>query len=223
MTEHEATDRAYLPALRWKALTPLFDGVVRITARERAAKRRLLDQADVADGQSVLDLGAGTGTLAIELERRRPGATVIGLDADPEVLEIARRKAADEDRGVEFVEGFSTDLPFAAGTFDVVLSTLFFHHLTGPDKRRTAAEVWRVLKPGGTLHVADWGKASDPLMAALFVAVRAFDGFEVTADNARGALPAIFAEPGLDGARETQRLRTPLGTLALYTAQKPRS
>ena len=218
----EASGRAYIPALRWKALTPLFDAVARITARERAAKRRLLDQAAVADGRSVLDLGAGTGTLAIELKRRRPGATVVGLDADPEILGIARRKAAGAGRDVEFVEGFSTDLPFAPGSFDVVLSTLFFHHLTGPDKRRSVAEVRRVLKPGGELHVADWGKASDPLMAALFTAVRAFDGFEVTADNARGALPAIIAEAGLEGARETQRMRTPLGTLALYSARKAR-
>ncbi len=218
MTGHGADQRAYLPALRWKALTPLFDGVVRVSARERAAKRLLLDQADVAAGQSVLDLGAGTGTLAIELKRRAPGAVVTGLDADPEVLARGRRKAAGARCDVAFVEGFSTELPFATGTFDVVLSTLFFHHLTGPDKRRSAAEVRRVLRPGGTLHVADWGRASDPVMAAAFLAVRAFDGFEVTADNARGALPAIFTDAGLDGARETRRLRTPLGTLALYSA-----
>ena len=60
------TDR-YLPALRWRALTPLFDGAVRVTSREGATKKGLLDQADAGPGDAVLDLGAGTGTLAIWL------------------------------------------------------------------------------------------------------------------------------------------------------------
>jgi SAM-dependent methyltransferase len=216
------TDRQqYLPALRWKALTPLFDGAVRVTARETAMKQLLLDQAGVTAADSVLDLGAGTGTLAIRLKQRCPGARVVGLDADAEVLARARRKAAAAGREIEFVEGFSTDLPFPADSFDVVLSTLFFHHLTGADKRRTLAQVRRVLKPGGRLHVADWGRPGDPLMAALFLSVRAFDGFEVTADNARGALPEMFEDAGLEDARECRRLRTVLGTLALYSAQRP--
>jgi ubiquinone/menaquinone biosynthesis C-methylase UbiE len=211
----------YLPALRWKSLTPLFDGAVRVTARETTMKRRLMDQAEVAPGDAVLDLGAGTGTLAIWLKQRTPTARVTGLDADPDVLARARRKAAGAGCEIDFVQGFSTDLPFADDSVDVVLSTLFFHHLTGPDKRRTLAEVQRVLKPGGALHVADWGKPGDPLMAALFLAVRAFDGFEVTADNARGALPALFEEAGLEDARERRRLRTSLGTIGLFSARNP--
>jgi len=210
----------YLPALRWKSLTPLFDGAVRVTARETAMKGRLLDQADVRPGESVLDLGAGTGTLAIRLKARTPAADVTGLDADPDVLSIARRKAAESRCDVRFAEGFSTELPFPAGAFDVVLSTLFFHHLTGADKRATLSEVRRVLKPGGRLHVADWGRPADPLMAALFLSVRAFDGFEVTADNARGALPALSEEAGLDDATERRRFRTVLGTLSLYSARR---
>jgi ubiquinone/menaquinone biosynthesis C-methylase UbiE len=81
--------------------------------------------------------------------------------------------------------------------------------------------VQRVLKPGGRLHVADWGKPGDPLMAALSLSIRAFDGFEVTAENLRGALPSLFGQAGLQDAQERRRLRTTLGTLALYSAQKP--
>ena len=210
----------YLPALRWRALTPLFDGVVRVTARERAMKERLLDQADVAPGNRVLDLGAGTGTLAILLKQRCPTAMVTGLDADPEVLARARRKAEDAQCEVHFVEGFSTELPFETESFDVVVSSLFFHHLMPDVKRRTLTEVERVLKPGGSLHVADWGKPRDPVMAALSLSIRAFDGFDVTAENLRGALPALFEQAGLENARERGRLRTTLGALALYSARK---
>jgi ubiquinone/menaquinone biosynthesis C-methylase UbiE len=216
-----AADNRYLPALRWKALTPVFDTAVRVTARERVMKERLLDQAGVTPGDSVLDLGAGTGTLAIWLKQRCPEAMVTGLDADPEVLTRARRKAANAQCEIDFVEGFSTELPFANDSFDLVLSSLFFHHLMPDAKRSTLAEVRRVLKPGGNLHVADWGKPGDPLMAALSLSIRAFDGFEVTAENLRGALPSLFERAGLENAQERRRLRTTLGTLALYSARKP--
>jgi ubiquinone/menaquinone biosynthesis C-methylase UbiE len=146
---------------------------------------------------------------------------VTGLDADPDVLARARHKAADAQCEIDFVEGFSTELPFANDSFDVVLSSLFFHHLMPTDKRSTLAEVQRVLKPGGHLHVADWGKPSDPLMVVLSLSIRAFDGFEVTAENLHGALPSLFEQAGLEDAQERRRLRTPLGTLALYSARKP--
>ncbi len=119
-------------------------------------------------------------------------------------------------------QGFSTGLPFPDGHFDVVLSSLFFHHLTGADKRKTLAEIERVLKPGGSLHVADWGKPSDPAMAALVLSVRAFDGFEVTRDNIAGALPGLFEQAGLEDVALRDELRTALGTLAFYSARKPR-
>jgi len=105
--------------------------------------------------------------------------------------------------------------------FDVAISTLFFHHLKRADKERTLVELVRVLKPGGRLHVADWGKPSDPLMAAAVLPVRAFDGFDVTADNVGGALPAMFERSGLEHVRVRRELRTPLGTIALYEGRKP--
>lgn len=216
------TEREFLPALRWRALTPLFDLAVRVPARERRFKAELLERAAIAPGEAVLDLGCGTGTLAIDAKLRCPEAQVTGLDADPDVLARARRKAAAAGAEIELVEGFSTELPFADASFDIALSTLFFHHLDRDAKRRSLAEIARVLKPGGRLHAADWGRPSDPLMAAAFLVVRAFDGFAVTADNASGALPAMFERAGLRDAAEDNRLRTPLGTLSLYSAHKDR-
>jgi ubiquinone/menaquinone biosynthesis C-methylase UbiE len=216
-----AEQQGYLPALRFKSLTPAFDLVVRHTTRERELKRRLIDQARVPPEGHVLDVGAGTGTLAIALARRHPEARVTGLDADPEILAIARRKAAAAGAHVELVEAMSTALPFPDASFDRVVSTLFFHHLDHDGRRRSMAEIARVLAPGGELHAGDWGKPADPLQAALFPIARAFDGFARTADNAAGALPRMFAEAGLDDARVRDRLRTPLGTLDLISASKP--
>ena len=155
------------------------------------------------------------------VKRRQPGADVIGPDADSEILGRARAKAERAGVEIQLDQGFSTELPYDDGAFDVVLSTLVFHHLTGADKRRTAKQIARVLRPGGELHVADWGRPSDPLMRALFIQVRLGDGFAQTPDNAAGALPRMLEQSGLEQAVETERLRTVFGTLALYRAGKP--
>lgn len=214
-------DRTFLPALRFRALTPVFDRAVRLTTREQRFKRQLVDQARIAPGDSVLDVGAGTGTLAIMVAREVPSARVTGLDADPDILALARRKAADAGVEIDFVEGFSTELPFPDSHFDVVLSSLFFHHLERDVKTSTLSELHRVLEPGGRLHVADWGKPSDPVMAAASLPLRVFDGFGVTADNVSGALPGLFEQAGFEQVAVRDRLRTPLGTLALFEARKP--
>jgi SAM-dependent methyltransferase len=215
------SSRRYLPALRFPALTRFFDPFIRVAMPERRFKRQLVEQAAPEPGQRILDVGCGTGTLAILVGSTQPEAEVIGLDADPEILEQACGKAEAGPARVRFDQGLSTDLPYEDESFEVVLSTLFFHHLTGVDKRTTAAEIARVLRPAGELHVADWGRPGDPLMRVLFNGVRAFDGFERTRDNVAGALPRIFEGAGLERATETDRLRTAFGTLALYRARKP--
>ncbi len=212
----------YLPALRFPALTRIYDPVVRLTTRERRFKDLLIDQSAPAPGQRILDLGCGTGTLAIQVKRRESRAEVTGLDADPEMLAQARNKAERAGVELELTEGFSNELPYEDASFERVLSTLFFHHLDPGPTDETVREIARVLRPGGELHVADWGRPSDPVMAVASLGIRAFDGFSNTRNNFRGALPEIFERGGLEHAEETHRLRTILGTLALYRAKRPR-
>jgi ubiquinone/menaquinone biosynthesis C-methylase UbiE len=210
-------ESGYLPALRFRSLTRVYDPAIRWTTREDTFKRRLLEQAALSDGHRVLDIGSGTGTLAIMAKQRVPGADVVGLDGDPEM--VARASAKAERAGVEaaFDEGLSTELPYADETFDRVLSTLFFHHLTTGDKRRTIEEVTRVLKPGGELHVADWGRPSDPLMAVLSTPLL-LDGWQRLRANLAGRLPELFESHGLSEARQRGSVRTAFGTLALCSA-----
>lgn len=215
-----APDR-YIPALRFHWLTSLYDPAIRWTTREATFKRRLLDQAAPQPGQRVLDLGCGTGTLAIMAKRAQPDAHISGLDADPDVLERARDKADAASLSIRFDQGLSNELPYVDASFDLVLSSLFFHHLSPEDKRQTSEEIARVLKPGGALHVADWGCPADPLMRALSLQIRFFDGFEATRDNLSGALPIILERAGLIDAAERAGLRTMFGTLAFFCAKRP--
>ena len=211
----------YLPAARFEFLTPAFDIFVRSATREHTFKRRLLDQAQLQGELDVLDLGAGTGTLAIWAKQREPRLRIRGLDGDPKILEQARRKAAKAGVDVHFDQGLSYSLPYDDASFDRVLSSLFFHHLVLGDKERTIAEVVRVLRPGGELHVADWGEPRSLRQRAGAVAIRRFDGDAPTRDNLAGRLPELFESGGLADARERDRIAAPLGVVSLYSAHRP--
>ena len=211
----------FIPALRYDVLTRLYDPVVAVTSRERGFKRRLLEHARIKDGESVLDLACGTGTLAIAVKQEVPKAGVEGIDADPAILARARRKAKDAGVKIDFDEGLSTELPYEDRSFDVVLSTLFFHHLTDEAKADSAEEIRRVLRLGGRLLIADWGRPQDPLMRALFLNVQLLDGFRTTASNVAGRLPEILREARLKRVSVVDRMRTPLGTIEIISAIRP--
>ncbi len=95
-----------------------------------------------------------------------------------------------------------------------------FHNLDRATKLAALREIRRVLTPGDQLHIADWGRAANPLMRAAFLPVQLLDGFATTADNVRGRLPALMTEAGLADTFETGRIATPCGTVSLYRAAR---
>jgi ubiquinone/menaquinone biosynthesis C-methylase UbiE len=198
----------------------LYDPIVAATTRERTFKRRLIEQADIREQHSVLDVACGTGTLSIWIKQRVPGARVSGIDGDPQVLARARRKAEKGAVEVAFQQGLSTELPYADASFDRVVSSLFFHHLARESKITTIHEIARVLKPAGQLHLADWGKPSNPPMRLLFYAIQLLDGFENTADNVRGYMPELLRRGTLTNVTTNSHIDTLFGTISLYGAAK---
>jgi ubiquinone/menaquinone biosynthesis C-methylase UbiE len=208
----------FVPALRFKWMTGLFDPVCRLTTREGAFKRRVLERAALVEGERVLDLACGTGTLALAAARSLPGLRVTGVDGDPAILARARAKAGRE---VTFDQGLSTELPYEDESYDVVLSTLFFHHLSDQAKVDSAEEVRRVLRPAGRVVIGDVGRPQDRLMrVAVLLTVQILDGFDVTSGNVAGRLPATLQEGGLQDVHVTDRVRAPIGTLEIVTARR---
>ena len=211
----------YVPALGFHFLTPVYDLVVRKTTRERRFKQALIEQAGIQPGQRVLDVACGTGTLSIWAKQRQPIAEMVGVDGDPAVLSIAERKAKVAGVAFVFNQALSYALPYPDAHFDRVLTSLFFHHLSSEDKQRTARELLRVLKPGGELHVADWGKPANGLMRVLYLPVQWLDGYSNTEDNARGWLMPMFEATGFVNLQERAHFNTSLGTLRLFSAARP--
>lgn len=210
----------YVPALGFRIFTGFYDSVLALTLRENTFKLRLLKQAQIRAGDKVFDLGCGTGTLALLAKQAVPMSEVIGLDRDLTVLSMAKRKSSTNNWNVHLHCGWSHELPFGDDRFDRILSSLFFHHLTPRAKRQTLLEAFRVLKRGGQLHVADWGKPANSAMRVLFYSIQLLDGFETTRENVAGGLPGLMVEAGFHNVEVRGTLSTIYGTLALYSGAK---
>lgn len=155
--------------------------------RERSFREKTLELAWVRTGEAVLDVGCGTGTLALAAKVRvGPRGEVHGVDASPEMIARAERKARRADAHVEFRVGLIESLPFADASFDVVLSTLMLHHLPGPTRARGMREIRRVLKPGGRVLAVD---------------------FATTSREERGILSRVHRRGGLRPAKMAELLR----------------
>lgn len=213
-------DEKYIPALGYDLLTPLYDLVVRLTVRETAFKGSLVAQANVQSGQRVLDVGCGTGTLAIMLKKSCSDAFVHGLDGDPKILCIAQRKAERAGMQISFDKGMSFNLPYADESVDRVVSSLFFHHLTADKKRETLAEIYRVLRPKGELQIADWGTPANFVMKLVSTVIQKLDGEATTADSFSGKLPTYIQETGFTEVKETNYFNSLFGTIRLYQGKK---
>lgn len=212
---------SYIPALRYRWLTQFYDPVTRLATRETTFKQALLRQAGIRDQQRILDLGCGTGTLALMAKRAYPAADVIGFDADAEALALAAAKAANDRLEVLLDQGLASALPYANDSFDRALSSLFFHHLSFESKKAAIREVLRVLRPGGEFHIADWGKPTNSVMRMAFLGVQMLDGFRTTADSVRGVLLDLLREGGFEKVETTECFSTLFGTMSLYCSRKP--
>lgn len=116
--------------------------------------RRVVQAAELAPGDHVLDVGAGTGTLSLAVAQHLPEGRVVGIDPTGEMLARARERAqaAGLAGRVEFRQEAAESLPFADASFDAAVSSIAMHHTT---VRRSLSEIARVLKPGGRLAIAD--------------------------------------------------------------------
>jgi len=210
--------KRYIPAMHFHWLTPYYDFLSNLTLPDTELKEHLIDQAGIQPHSSVLDLGCGTGTLALMIKQRHAEAAMIGLDIDLEILQIAQRKALAAEVEIGLQEASATRLPYPDACFDRVLSSFVMHHLTYADKQRAAAEVFRVLRPGGEFHVLDLGKPHNLYCLLISYALR---WTEELMENIQGLLPRIFQNAGFIDVEEMARRATLVGTVSLYRSRKP--
>lgn len=142
-------DTTFTPALGRSDLTDSYDKAIRLWTRENVWRTALLNQVAPRDGETILDIGCGTGTFAIMMKRAAPDAQVIGLDPDPQILRIAAAKAKQCGVDIDWRQGFARNAADFAGTNDKVVSSLVFHQVPVAEKRTGLAAALTALKPGG--------------------------------------------------------------------------
>jgi ubiquinone/menaquinone biosynthesis C-methylase UbiE len=205
--------RAYMPAAGKDLFLPLYDPLTRLLGCQ-AALTPLVEQAGLSDGMAVLDVGCGTGTLAVRVAREYPGVSVIGIDPDPLALQRARRKAARARAAVDFDQAFVEHLPFAGESFDRVFSSMMLHHLPRDVRSAALTEIARVLRGGGRLELVDFAGGAHNALAQLM------HGNQLNA-AAEGKLLRRMHEAGFSTAVRTGSRRTIVGTIAYYQATRP--
>lgn len=218
----DEADRAYLPGMRRAWLMPWYDVQSRLRRADRL-HRTTVELAGVAPGQHVLDVGCGTGNLLLAVLRATPDAVATGLDPDGAALRRAARKARRRGFGrrgdVTLVRGFADRLPAADGSQDHVVSSLALHHVPMDEKRRFAAELVRVLRPGGLVTVADLdaphdhghngddghGDAHGRAHGHWSRHRHEIGQHQHREDNADGGIERLLTDAGLVDAREARR------------------
>ncbi|MCX4683417.1 class I SAM-dependent methyltransferase [Kitasatospora purpeofusca] len=223
------TERSFTPAAGRFAPVRLYDPVVALT-RERLWRSLVAMHVAPRPEDVVVDVGCGTGSLAVLLNRVEPRATVIGVDPDPEALVVARRKAAavvvaggTPGGTPDWRIGMGDDVAaiVGAGTADTVVSSLVLHQCPVPMKRAVLAAMHETLRPGGKLVIADYGEQRTAAMRLAFRFVQLADGKADTQPNADGILPRLIAEAGFENVRESETVATLTGSLSLYVAGRP--
>ncbi|SKC81367.1 class I SAM-dependent methyltransferase [Krasilnikoviella flava] len=220
----DEAERAYLPGMSSAWKMPWYD-VQSWWRRAGQLHRRTVEIAGIAPGQHVLDVGCGTGNLALTVLRAVPDAVVTGLDPDGAALRRAARKARRRRIGrrgsLTLVRGFADRLPAPDASVDHVLSSLALHHVPMDEKRRFAAELARVLRRGGHVTIADLdapghggsehggsehgGNGDGGHRAHRHGGHHEIGANQHREDNADGGIQRLLTDAGLTGAREVGR------------------
>ena len=198
------SQREFLPAAGHDLFLPVYDPLVGLMGFDRA-RRELVSAANVEPGHQILDIGCGTGTLAVLLKRQYPSAQITGLDPDPKALRRARNKAS----AVQFDQGFADQLPYNDETFDRVFSSFMFHHLEEHERENMLREVWRVLKSGGSFHLLDFVADS----------ARLFQSHARMKDNRDATILELMNRTGFTNAAKVKDGRMLFGWLRTATYQ----
>ncbi len=212
----------FIPALAYNQLTSFYDKTIDWTMPEKAFRDKLVHHLDPQQHEQIMEFGFGTGQNIIYALRAEFKASYYGLDVDPKVEAIAKKKL----KKLNFLKNVKLELydgkvfPYPSDIFDKVFSCLVFHQLKTKVKKTAMMEIYRVLKPEGKLLICDWGKPHNYFASLGFYLVQMLDGFETTSDNRKGLLSIFLKDIGFKDVQQIDITKTKIGTLRYTIASK---
>jgi ubiquinone/menaquinone biosynthesis C-methylase UbiE len=213
---HEGPAQTEGRLIRWASF---YDVTVNFMTLGQARRLRNLtvDQAQLKPGESVLDVGCGTGAVTIPA-KTRVGQTgkASGIDPAPEMIAVARQKAKRAGLEIDFRVGVIESLPFEDNTFDAVTSSLMMHHLTDDLRVKGLAEIWHTLKPGGRIVIADMRRPAGSTFKKFLTAVILHHGHVV--EFGLQDLPPLLKDAGFE---DVEQLDSGFLTIGFVRAKKP--
>ncbi len=199
-------------------LSHLYDPLVRLLMNEARLKGQLIENARIPPASRVLDVGCGTGTLLLMVEKSLPEARLYGLDGDEGILKIASGKIRKTDRKMQLEQAMAFEMPYVDGSFERVLTSLTLHHLSEENLRGTLEEIWRVLAVGGELHIADFsgGHRQAGHLVSHFKPHSGRPEHKVVS-----AIEMLMAESGFSSVKTHGAISTLLGKIGYFSGVKP--
>ncbi|OBF79993.1 methyltransferase type 11 [Mycobacterium sp. 852002-51163_SCH5372311] len=224
--------QSFTPAAGNPKWTRYYDTTVALLTREQRWRSATVRQLRPEPGDVIVDVGCGTASLAILMKRCQPGARIIGVDPDPQVLAIARAKvrkagldveAIEAIEAIEFVQGMGDKAAelVGPGTATKTVSSLVLHQCPVPMKLAIITNMFNLLRPGGELVITDFGLQRSALMRLGFRIVQRVDGKADTQPNADGILPELIKRAGFVDVTEASVIPTVSGSLSIYHARRP--
>ena len=213
-------EKAFTPALGDARFTPLYDFVIAAATRENVWRSRLVAHINPNAADRILDVGCGTGSLVIRLKKTTPEIAIIGIDPDPNIIARARRKSEKAGVSIDWRTGFLTPATCEEiGAVSKAVSSLVLHQTPLDEKNNILSAIRKVLQPGGTLYIADYGLQRTLPMRFLFRrTVQTIDGLADTQPNADGILPSLMEASGFRDISELEVISTITGSISIYRA-----
>lgn len=206
----------YVPVLRYRFLTPLYDAAIALLTREGAWRKSVLNALDPQSGERILDIGCGTGSLLSLIHKHQPQARLFGIDPDPDIIAHAKEKLEARD-DIEIINdmGDALEQYFEPESLDAVVVTLVLHQVPVAGKEAIIKAAFEALKPDGRLIIGDYAVQPNWLMKQCFKIIQMLDGYELTQPNADGILTKLATVFGFSEISVTEVINTPTGAISV--------